>query len=309
MVSQILAPKFLIVYLFLASSLYVHFRGRVRLKLSRQLLDHSTLLAPYNALMVLFSAVPTRPVVDPARFPELEPLRLHWREIRDEARTLFEAGHIRPSETHDDIAFNTFFKRGWKRFYLKWYDDFMPSAKELCPRTVALCEAIPTINAAMFTLLPPRSRLGAHRDPFGGSLRYHLGLMTPNSDDCRIYVDGEPHAWRDGEVLMFDETYVHRVENDTDAYRVILFCDVTRPLHTPVLRGINRLVARHIVKASQTRNAPGDKVGVLNRISGWVYRYKMFLRRVKEANRPLYYVGKWAFILGLVWLIFLRGLI
>ena len=170
-------------------------------------------------------------------------------------------------------------------------------------------QAIPSINAAMFTLLPPRSRLGAHRDPFGGSLRYHLGLMTPNSDNCRIYIDGEPHAWRDGEVLMFDETYVHRVENDTDAYRVILFCDVTRPLHTPVLRGVNRFVARHIVEASQTGNAPGDKVGVLNRISSWVYRYKMFLRRVKEANRPLYYAGKWAFILELVWLIFLRGLI
>ena len=89
MLTQILAPKFLVVYVFLASSLYVHFRGRVRLKLSRQLLDHSTILAPYNALMYLFSAVPTKPIVDPARFADLEPLREHWEEIRDEARKLF----------------------------------------------------------------------------------------------------------------------------------------------------------------------------------------------------------------------------
>jgi hypothetical protein len=30
-------------------------------------------------------------------------------------------------------------------------------------------------------LLPPGGDL-AHRDPFAGSLRYHLGLSTPNSE-------------------------------------------------------------------------------------------------------------------------------
>ena len=33
---------------------------------------------------------------------------------------------------------------------------------------------------------------------------------------------------------MFDETYIHKVRNDTDEVRIILFCDVTRPLKTPV---------------------------------------------------------------------------
>jgi beta-hydroxylase len=43
---------------------YVHSRGRVRRRWTRQLLDHSTIMAPYNALMYLFSAVPNRPFVD-----------------------------------------------------------------------------------------------------------------------------------------------------------------------------------------------------------------------------------------------------
>ena len=43
----------------------------------------------------------------------------------------------------------------------------------------------------MFAVLPPGGKLGAHRDPFAGSLRYHLGLVTPNSDKCRILVDGQ----------------------------------------------------------------------------------------------------------------------
>jgi aspartyl/asparaginyl beta-hydroxylase (cupin superfamily) len=44
--------------------------------------------------------------------------------------------------------------------------------------TVALVQSIPTVNAAMFALLPPASKLGAHRDPFAGSLRYHHAHYT-----------------------------------------------------------------------------------------------------------------------------------
>lgn len=44
------------------------------------------------------------------------------------------------------------------------------------------------------------------------------------------FVDGQVYAWRDGEDVMFDETYVHWVKNETEQTRVILFCDVERPL-------------------------------------------------------------------------------
>ena len=40
--------------------------------------------------------------------------------------------------------------------------------------------SIATVHGAMFAMLPPGGKLGAHRDPFAGSLRYHLGLVTPN---------------------------------------------------------------------------------------------------------------------------------
>ena len=91
---------------------------------------------------------------------------------------------------NDDIGFNSFFKRGWKRFYVKWYDQALPSAQALCPKTVELLKSIPAVKGAMFALLDPRSNLNPHRDPFAGSLRYHLGLVTANSDACFISVDG-----------------------------------------------------------------------------------------------------------------------
>ena len=74
----------------------------------------------------------------------------------------------------------------------------------------------------MFTLLPG----GSHPESAPHPLRrvrcaITLGLSTPNSDNCRTHVDGQPHAWRDGEDVMFDETFVHWVKNETEQTRVI----------------------------------------------------------------------------------------
>ncbi len=286
----------------LASAVFVHFRGRVRHPFLRQLVDHSTFLAPYNALVFLFSKVRGRRFVDVAELPQLAPLAANWRAIRDEALRLHEAERLRASDSKNDIAFNTFFRRGWKRFYLKWYDAFLPSAEALCPETVALVRSIPSVNAALFAYLPPGGKLGEHRDPFAGALRYHLGLVTPNSDACRIYVDGEPYAWRDGEAVVFDETFVHSVRNETDQGRIVLFCDVERPLAQP-MRSVNRFVARHLVRATATDNEPGERVGIVNRVAGRLQAFKEAMNRLKHRNKPLYRVVKFLVLGGIVWLI------
>jgi beta-hydroxylase len=298
-------PRTVVLYAIVLSALAIHFRGRERLRFLRQLTDHSTFMAPYNVLAYLFSAVPNRPFLDVARFPELAPLGDNWRTIRDEALALYDQDRIKRSEKYDDLAFNSFFKSGWKRFYLKWYGQNHASARALCPKTVALLEKIPTVKAAMFALLPPGAKLGRHRDPFAGSLRYHLGLVTPNSDDCSIWVDGERYSWRDGEAVLFDETFIHRAENNSEVQRIILFCDVERPLRTRAARAANRFVARTFVAAAATANEPGEKIGVLNKVFGFVYGLQAHAKRLKDANRYFYYTLKLSLIAGLVYLIFI----
>ncbi|WP_395239557.1 aspartyl/asparaginyl beta-hydroxylase domain-containing protein, partial [Salmonella sp. s54412] len=91
---------------------------------------------------------------------------------------------------------------GWKRFYLKWYEDAHPSASQLCPQTPALLRDIPSVKAARVATLPDGSRLPRHRDPSAGSLRFHLGLATPNDDRGFIEVDGQRYSWRDGEGVL-----------------------------------------------------------------------------------------------------------
>jgi beta-hydroxylase len=289
------AAKASILMIFLASTLYVHLRGKARLPLLRQFVNHSALFAPYNALMYLFSRVPSKPYLDRRQFPELDVLKDNWETIRDEAMRLFDEGYIRAAEKNNDAGFGSFFKKGWKRFYLKWYDKALPSAEALCPRTVELVNSIPNVKGAMFALLPGDSHLNPHRDPFAGSLRYHLGLSTPNSDNCRIFVDGQEYAWRDGEDVMFDETYVHWVKNETTQTRVILFCDVERPLTNRLMTRLNRSVSAFLGRATAPQNLDDERVGGINRAyaaskrfsDGFSGKVKQFKRRSPKAYRVL----------------------
>jgi beta-hydroxylase len=258
----------------------------VRLSFWHELTEPSTLAAPYNVLMYLFSAVPNQPVLPVSAIPELAKLRENWQIIRDEAQGLFDEGRIKAADGYNDWGFNSFFRSGWKRFYLKWYEDPLPSAKRLCPRTVELLDSIPCIRGAMFATLGPGSRLREHRDPFAGSLRYHLGLVTPtHPGECRILIDGIPYSWRDGEDLLFDETYIHYAENTTDQTRIILFCDVERPLRARWIAAMNRWVSRKVIKETATENEAGERIGVLNKMFGYAQRLNIFSTRMKARNK------------------------
>jgi beta-hydroxylase len=290
--------KWAIVALYLLSILHIHLRGKVRLPLMRQLFDHSSFMAPINLFMHLFSSVPSRPFLALDDFKELAPLQQNWETIRAEALQLLTQQKITAAEHNDDAGFNSFFKTGWKRFYLKWYDASHPSAERLCPRTVALLRALPGVKAAMFASLPPGAKLNPHRDPFAGSLRYHLGLVTPNDARCFIEVDGQRYSWRDGQAMLFDETYLHWAVNGSESERIILFCDVERPLRFGWARALNRWLGRTMMTAASSPNEGGDQVGLVSKLFKISWVMGQYRRRFKAWNRTAYKVTKVALIVG-----------
>lgn len=301
--------KWIILAIFVISAIYIHQRGKVKHKFFRQFFDHSTLMAPVNMLMYMFSRVPSTPYIDAKEFKDLAVLDANWQMIREEALALAAQGGIKASSTYNDAGFNSFFKTGWKRFYLKWYDSNHPSAMELCPKTTALLKTLPSIKAAMFTELPPGSRLVRHRDPYAGSLRYHLGLVTPNDDRCFIDVDGERYSWRDGKSVVFDETYIHYAENTTDQDRIILFCDVERPLQYQWIEAFNRWFSKNVMTAASSPNEAGDQTGGINKAFAYLYLIRLRAKNLKKTNRQLYYVLKWLILGGLLYWIFLSELV
>jgi len=295
--------KWVVVGFFIISVLHIHFRGRVRLPFRRQIFDHSSFMAPINIFMHKFSKVPATPFVPVSEFPELARLQENWPIIRAEAENLLALKKIKAAEQNNDAGFNSFFKNGWKRFYLKWYDASHPSAERLCPQTYALLQSIPSVKAAMFAELPPGGKLNPHRDPFAGSMRYHLGLATPNDDRCFIEVDGERHSWRDGQGVVFDETYIHWAINGSESDRVILFCDVERPLRFRWMESVNRWLGRTMMTAAASPNETGDQIGLVSKLFRVSYHMGQYRRRFKAWNKTAYNITRVALVVALAALI------
>jgi len=283
-----------------ASVVYVYrFRGEVRYEsLTEYVRKGWPIFAPLNCVLYMTTQPRgTKAVLDPAEFPELELLRENWQTIRDEGLELVRQNHFDASKRpgtagYYDVGFSSFFKHGWSHFYLNWYGYTHHSARRLCPKTVALLQNVPAVHGAMFAHLPRGAQLTRHADPVAVSLRYHLGLATPNSDACFINVDGRKLSWRDGEVLMFDETYLHYARNDTDFDRLILMCDVTRPLNP--LGTLFNVFYRAITRASVVPNTTEDRRGLASRVFAWLAPFASLRKTLKSTSPPLYLVIKWS---------------
>src|SRR5450830_51207 len=297
--------KYAIIALYASAIIFVHFRGKARLPFFRQIFDHSSFVSPLNIFIYLFSKVPTTTAYLPlSDFKGLQLLQDNWEMIRDEALALEQLDKIKAAEKNDDAGFNSFFKKGWKRFYLKWYEANHPSAAQFCPKTVPLLKQVPEVKAAMFTELPPGAKLNPHRDPFAGSLRYHLGLATPNDDRCFINVNTENYSWRDGQGVMFDETYIHWALNDSNETRIILLCDIERPMKYRWAQAVNRWLGRVVMTAASSPNETGDQTGGINKVFRFFWAVGKYRRRLKAFSRPLYHVIKFGLIVGVIALIY-----
>lgn len=289
-----------------ASIAYVYrFRGTARYDSFRQYARKSwPLFAPLNCLLYLLTSTRGRgAILDPSRFAELAEIRDNWPTIRAEADALYQRGYFArtvdaETDAYYDIGFRTFYKYGWSKFYIKWYGHIPASAQALCPATTRLLARIPSVRGGMFTLLPPRSQLTRHSDPIAVSLRYHLGLRTPNSAHCFINVDGRALPWFDGEVLMFDETYPHFVENNTDHYRLILMCDIARPTYG--VGSVLRWAYEGLARLTVVPNLVGDKKGFANRVFAHLAPVLARSKALKATNRSLYRVVKWSVNVGLI---------
>jgi beta-hydroxylase len=109
---------------------------------------------------------------------------------------------------------------------------------------------------------------------------------------------------------VFDETFVHWVENKTDQTRVILFADVERPLRTRWMSTINHRVGAFMGKitASPNSDAGVEKTGFVNRLYAFSQRkgpMHAWKKGVKSRHKKIYKVGKYVGILAMLWLIFL----
>lgn len=204
-----------------------------------------------------FSQVGDRPVHDPAIFSDWAPrLEDHWRDIRAELDDILQYRDALPT-IHDISEETATISQDdkWKTYFLYGYGVKAEENCARCPRTTELIEQIPGMVTAFFSILAPGKHIPAHRGPYKGVLRYHLGLKVPEpAEQCRIRVGDEIAHWREGASTVFDDTYNHEVWNETDGERAVLYLDIKRPLPAP-LDTLNDLVLVLLRRSSVVQDA------------------------------------------------------
>lgn len=193
-----------------------------------------------NPVYEYTSCIGNKPFYKDSDFESSQFLTKNWKVFRDEALSTYKSYNSIKGDLYfnDDVIRN---KSEWKKLYIKWYSDIDPIARQKCPKSCQLIESLPDVKIAMFSVLLPGACIKPHVGPHKGCVRYLLGLVTPNSDNCYIVVNNIKYSWKDGEGVIIDDTYRHWIRNNTNIVRIVLFCDIVRPM-TPFGKNLNNFV-------------------------------------------------------------------
>ncbi len=215
---------------------------------------------PYWPMMVvnvaMWGLLPAQRYFSDADLRGIGVLQEEWKTIRRELDEVLEDREGIPGFQEVDPGQRRLTDdNSWRTFVFRFAGRDCEPNRQRCPETAALLDRVPGIYLAMFSILEPGARIPLHAGAIKGLVRYHLGLVVPTGEGCWIEISGVRHTWAEGESLAFDDTYPHRVRNDTDSVRVVLFLDVERPMPWPWLGRFNRWVLARLTASKRIRTA------------------------------------------------------
>jgi aspartyl/asparaginyl beta-hydroxylase (cupin superfamily) len=208
--------------------------------------------------------LPAIPFYDRSLFPWAAELESKTGVIRDELKAaLAREGkefspyiRLQPGQPVDQWAELNNSVR-WRHYSL-WRNG-QPDETHLaqCPQTRQALEAVDMADIAglcpnaMFSALAPHTEIPPHTGETNARLVVHLPLVVP--EKCTYRVGFEHRIWKEGELLIFDDTIEHAARNDSDELRVVLIFDVWNPL----LERQERDVVRTLASAVRAFMSPG----------------------------------------------------
>lgn len=193
-----------------------------------------------------FPGLPTAPYFPSRNLSWRAPLEACTADIRAELLTLLPSEAGREAVFHSSALAAENLKAAseappaWNGYYFYRHGQARADNRTACPKTAAALDALPLARIpghapeVLFSVFSPGTHLLPHRGVSNVRLVGHLPLIVP--PDCALRVAGETHAWRPGEVVVFDDTYEHEAWNRSDQTRVVLIFDLWNPYLTEAER-------------------------------------------------------------------------
>ncbi|KAH9377996.1 hypothetical protein HPB48_015091 [Haemaphysalis longicornis] len=216
-------------YLHLGDALQRTGQDAAALEVYKEGVKEGLFASVYQRSLYSVDGLQAQPWWDPSKTPyasSIKVLEKHWLDIKNEALSLMTDKGFKPeSENLRDSG-------DWKQFEMFARGRKIERNCRLAPKTCALISRIPDAagckrGQAKFSLMHPGTHVWAHVGPTNCRLRSHLGLVVPPK--VRIRVANETREWKEGKVLMFDDSFEHEVWHDGDSLRLVLIVDFWHP--------------------------------------------------------------------------------
>ncbi len=202
---------------------------------ARMKLDYHIFKSIVNGYLALHFDKPNRPTffnVDET-FPALNFVTRAFPAIQKEFEQMVTEGLTLPQYHEVDSgerAISSTTPKRWNVFVLECLGYKVGLNCQRCPETVRALDHVPNLIQAFFSILEPGKSVPKHEGPYLGYLRYHLGLRVPKDNPPKIVVNGQDYVWKEGEAVLFDDSWPHEVINHSNEMRAVLIIDVRRPL-------------------------------------------------------------------------------
>ena len=199
------------------------------------------------------AGIPAYPYLNLGLFDWIDFLQSQTHQIRDELLMLMPRAETSERVfTSDELeaAHLRGYRPSWNGFYFYRHGERRIECAARCPITASALDSLPLCRIrdhgpeVLFSVFTPGTHLLPHRGVTNARVVAHLPLIVP--PNCALRVGGELHHWREGEVVVFDDTYEHEAWNRSDQIRVVLIFDIWSPFLTDVERTAIALVIEDV---------------------------------------------------------------
>jgi len=192
--------------------------------------------------LVVVPGILSQPWLDPSRYPLTHILQSSFPSILNEFQKLCSDSPIdvlagndspNPDVFHPYKMDHVAVKGIWKSFKFYSRGKRIDNNCEKCPITSKILDSIQNLGEeAIFSVLAPNSHIKPHTGLWNTRYTFHLGIKIPSN--CSIRVGKEERSWKEGEVLVFDDSYEHESWNKSSEWRVVLMINVWHPDLNPM---------------------------------------------------------------------------
>lgn len=143
-----------------------------------------------------------------------------------------------------DIRRENGITKAWRVINIKAGDEYSAVAHKYFPSLVRILKGVPQIGTCAISVLQDGVHIPIHVGYYKGIMRYMIPVVVPKDrENVFLCVNELKYCWTEGVGVLWDDTYPHKVYNNTDEIRVVIYMDVVRPLSWG-LNALNRFILR-----------------------------------------------------------------